>query len=265
MTARTQAAPGRANRLNVTISGVLRVAGGEYPCETRNISRTGALLSGDFPVPLQGPVDLTLKGTVTVPEVRLRARVARLVRPGDGTEPALAVQFDDLEPDVAGALETLFARLIEDMRAPSCGLEDLKPGAPPHEIRSRLASIPLAARIGMAARAPARELDLLRQDTNPAVLDVVAHNPNLTEAEVLALLSSPFLAPRTLEHIAVDPRWASVLSVRTAVVTHARTPPGVATELVSKLPAGVLHRILRTPGLNPTVRERIGTKLTRGR
>jgi hypothetical protein len=159
-------------------------------------------------------------------------------------------------------LEDLLARCME-AQSPA-PLETLLPGAPPHEVRRVLDTIPLPHRIALAAHAGPREREFLRQDQHPQVLESLARNPNLLMAEARVIAANPLLAPSTLDVLAADPRWARDEELRVAVATHPRVPMPLAERIVKDLPQPALRKILHRPSTNPAIREKVVRRLARG-
>lgn len=255
----------RANRFKARIPGTIRVSGRIISIETRSISRSGVLLAGEFPPNVEGRVDLTLKGPASVSELHLTGTVVRRIPPpAEGGPAGLAILLDAPGDGERDDFEVLLMRVIESLQPPETGLAALKPGTAPHEVRKALEAIPLGERIVLAARASPRDIDFLRQDVNPVVLDSLARNPNLTPAEAGLLAGSQHVTTRTLEFLADDPRWTGDPALRALVAAHPRAPLALADRIIATLQPPALHRMLQAPRLSPVARERVQRKLARG-
>ncbi len=233
----------RGNRFQAGIPALLHLPDGDRPCLAHDLSRSGVLLVGSLPSAPPDPVHFTLltpKGDV---RVRLRGKVVRHAPAEGDEEDSVAIEYLELETVEKGGLEVMLARVIE-ATAPGT-LESLRPGAPPHEVKKVLESIPLPQRIALAVRAIPREREFLRQDPQPQVLDSLARNPNLFQAEALALAAVPHLLPTTLEYLLADLRWAQDEELRLLVLAHPHTPAPVADRLLAQLRAPLLKRLLQ--------------------
>lgn len=252
--------PRRGTRFHAGIPSELHDASGSTPCSAHDVSRTGALLVGPIRSP-SGVADLTLKAPTGTLEVRLPARVARELPDTENGERQIAFEFEALTPDQKEGLEALLSRLIEGA-APG-PLESLRPGAPPNEVRKALEQIPIPHRISLATRAGVREREWLRQDIVGAVLEALARNPNLLAADVKVLLSSPHVLPSTLEILANDSRFKGDDEIQLGLAAHPKVPPPVGERLVEGMKGTALRQLLRRPGMNPVLRERVVRKLSR--
>lgn len=220
------------------------------------------LLVGPLPTPTSERVDLTLKAPQGNLEVRLAGRVIRVTADPGGQELHLALEFVDLDPKSRDAIEVLLARLMEGQTPGH--LDALKPNAPPHEVKKVLEAIPLAHRIALAQRSELKHREFLRQDTNPAVLEALVRNPNLILAEARAIATSPFLQSGTIDLLASDPRFKSDEEMRMTLATHPRVSMPTAERLTADFKPPQIKRLITKPGLNPTLRDKLFKKLTRG-
>lgn len=224
-------------------------------CEAENLSRSGVLLVGD----LQGQPEETMELALIPPTgsltLRLSGRVIR-VEPGPGGQGVrMALEFVNLDDSRRGAIEVFVARLLE---APSATpFDHLKPGAPPQEIKKALEAIPLAQRIAMSSRAPLKDREILRLDTNPAVLDALARNPGFGVEEARALAVSAYLLPGTLDALANDLRFKDDEAVRMAVAVHPRVSPPTAEKVTANFRVPQLKKLLAKPGLSQALREKL--------
>jgi hypothetical protein len=230
-------------------------------CTAVNVSRSGALLVGSFPVPSADPLELTLKTPNGQLSLALRARIIRITRDSHAQD-QLALEFIDLDAARRDQLEIFLARLLE---APQPGpLESLRPGSPPQEIKKALEAIPLPQRIALAQRAELRQREYLRQDQHPAVLEAVVRNPNLTLPEARAIAGHLALPGSAVELLAADPRFRNDEELRIALATHPKVPLPIAERLTADLKPPQIRKLLAKPGVNPTLRDKLFKRLTRG-
>jgi hypothetical protein len=234
----------------------------EHACRAHNLSRTGVLLVGALPTPSGQEIEFAIRSPAGDLDQHFIGRVARIEEGGEGGERRLAVEFLALDLDQKEKLEMLLARVMEGM-APA-PLEALRPGSPPHEIRKALESVPLAHRIGLAARAGPREREYLRQDIHPAVLESLTRNPNILLAEVRALLAVIHLMPSTLELIVADQRWSKDEEIRILVATHPHVSFPLAERITAGFQAPALKKMLARPTLNALLRDKIVRRIARG-
>jgi hypothetical protein len=234
--------------------------GQTIPCEAHNVSRSGVLLVGEFPVPTAETVAFQLSAPTGSLMVRLEGRVVRVQPNADGGGIQIALEFVDMDDAKRDALEVLLARILE---APPTGpFDGLKPGSTPHEIRSALEAIPLTQRIALASRTGSREREFLRSDTHPAVLESLARNPGLTLAEARALTASKYLMPGTLDALAIDVRFRADEELRMAIAVHPRTSLGTSERVTAGFKTPQIKKLLEKPGLNQLLREKLFRKTT---
>jgi hypothetical protein len=251
----------KAQRFAASLPAVLHERGRDYPCDALNLSRTGVLLVGALPEPGSPDVELTLQTPTADLELRLFARLAHRGRDDESGETKLGVQFLNLDPSQAEAIDQMVARVVEGM-APAA-LDGLDRGASLAECRAALEKIPLAHRIILARRAQVREREVLRHDADPQVLEALARNPSIVLPEIIALLRMHSLLPSTVEIIANDSRWAHSDEARILVATHPRASFTTADRAVARLSDMLLQRVVHRPGLNPAVREKVMRRLSR--
>jgi hypothetical protein len=247
-------------RFRTGVHAELELGGRTIACEAQNLSRSGVLLVGDLAKPTQGTVDLSLvlpTGSLTV---RLSGRVIRVEPDPDGEGTRMALEFVGMDDARRDAVEALVARLLE---APAASpFDHLKPGAPPQEIKKALEAIPLPQRISMASRASQKDREILRSDTNPAVLEALARNPNLTLAEARALLTSVFLIPGTLDALSNDLRFKDDEALRIAVAAHPRVSLATAEKVTADFNVPQIKKLLAKPALNQILREKLFRRTT---
>jgi len=242
-------------RFRTGVAAELYDGGRTVVCGAENISRSGVLLVGDLSAPSAELVDFALRAPTGTLTVRLSGRVIR-IEPGSGGDATrIAIEFVDMDDSRRGALEVLLARLLE---TPSVGpLDALKPGATPQEIKKALEAIPLPQRIALSSRASLKEREILRLDTNPVVLEALAHCSNLGLAEARALAASQFLMFGTLDALANDPRFRQDEELRMAVAVHPRVSLSTAEKVTADFKEPQIKKLLAKPGLNQILREKL--------
>lgn len=250
----------RATRFAAGVPAVLRWAGREFPCEAENLSRSGALLTGDLPLQAGPDVALSLASGAGDLRVSLGARVQR-ASVEEGGQVQLGVEFGEVGSGERETLESLVSRVVEGLLPAS--LASLPRGAPPQQVRSALEQVPVAHRASLALRGVAREREILLQDTDPQVLDGLARNPNLTPPEARTLLRARQLLPRTLEMLGRESRFAAVEELKILIACHPNTPFSAAERLINSLTPDGKKRALRQPGLNPELRFKLARQSRR--
>ena len=128
-------------------------------------------------------------------------------------------------------------------------LPDLKIKAE-EQVIAKLPQLPLGQKITLARRAPARITGALLAEGHPPVVRAALANPNLTEAQVLRVLSRDKLPPIVAKSIAQDPKWSHVYNVRIALI---RQPSTTLTTILTFLPELTISdlRDLVAPGILP--------------
>jgi len=247
-------------RFRTGVRAEIQDNGRTFACEAQNLSRSGVLLVGDLPAPSADTVDFALNAPTGSLTVRLRGRVIRSQPSADGGGRSIALEFVDMDDSRRDALEVLLARLLE---APAGGpFDGLKPGSSPQEIKAALEAIPLPQRISLSSRTGLKDCEYLRLDTNPAVLEALAHNPNLGVVEARALAGSTFLMPGTLDSLANNPRFKDDEELRMAIAVHPRVSLSTAEKVTAALKVPQIKKLLAKPGLNQILREKLFRRTT---
>jgi hypothetical protein len=242
-------------RFRTGVPAELQDDGQMFACEAQNISRSGVLLVGEIPVPSSQTVDFQISAPSGNLHVSLTGRVIRVQPDPNGGLLQLALEFVEMDDAKRDALEVLLARIME---APPQGpFDGLKPTSTPQEIRQALENIPLAQRIALASRAGLKEREFLRLDMHPAVLESLAHNPQMSIVEARALATSTYLTPGTLDTLANEPRFKTDEDLRMAIAVHPRVTTGTADRVTADFKAPQLKKLLAKPGLNQLLRERL--------
>lgn len=242
------------------IPAIAHLSDGEHPCHAHDLSRKGVRLVGALPRPTEKEeMRVTLRSGAGDLELELLGRVARVGEEADG-EIGIGLSLQPLDDERAAILESLVSRVIEG-RIPA-PLRELAPGTPRNVVIAVLEKIPLPQRIALATRALPSERGFLLMDPQAPVLEALARNPTLTRAEVVKLLRMQNLLPTTVEILADDVRWTKDEEVRILVATHPRASLVVAEKVVASLKEVARLKVLRTPGLNPVLREKMTRQMT---
>jgi len=128
-------------------------------------------------------------------------------------------------------------------------LPDLKIKAE-EQVIAKLPQLPLGQKISLARRAPARTAGVLLAEGQPPVVKATLANPNLTEAQVLRVLSRDKLPPIVVQSIAHHQKWSHIYNVRIALI---RQPSTTLTTILAFLPELAISdlRELVAPGILP--------------
>ena len=128
-------------------------------------------------------------------------------------------------------------------------LPDLKIKAE-EQVINKLPHLPLGQKITLARRAPARIAGTLLAEGQKQVVAAVLANPNLSEAQVLRVLSRDKLPSVVAQSIAQHEKWSHVYNVRIALI---RQPSTTLTAILAFLPELTISdlRELVAPGILP--------------
>lgn len=234
-----------------------------YECLAHDLSRAGVLLTGRFPWPEVADVRVEVSSAAGDLELRILARVAHVIEDVEAGSIKLGVLFESLDDAAAATLDALVARVVEGTDPSQ--LERLADDASPEEIRAVLDELPVPHRIQLARRAHvARERQLLRHDSSPQVIEGLARNPHLSTPEIVAIARMRTILPTTIEAIATDPRWRGNEELLVMLAAHPRVTLPVAERIARGLSLAGKRKLLRRPGLNTGVRDRILASAPRG-
>lgn len=103
----------------------------------------------------------------------------------------------------------------------------------------------------LALRAQGEELSVLLRDADPDLIRGVLKNPNLGEAQLLALLRRRNLPEGVLRAIYRVPRLAGNRRLKVALAGHPATPAPLLAELLAQLHLFELVALLRLRGASP--------------
>jgi hypothetical protein len=133
----------------------------------------------------------------------------------------------------------------------------ISPGVPPdlkikaeEQVITRLPQVPFGQKITLARKAPARITGALLAEGQAPVVKAALANPNLTEAQVLRVLSRDKLPAIVVQSLAQDAKWSHVYNVRVALI---RQPATTLTTILALLPELTISdlRELVAPGILP--------------
>ena len=102
-------------------------------------------------------------------------------------------------------------------------LAELKRNAE-EQLLARLPQLPLGQKITLARRGPARVAGALLADGHAKVIPVALDNPNVTESQILRVLSREKLPVALIPAISQHRKWAVIYTVRLALVRHPLSP-----------------------------------------
>jgi hypothetical protein len=118
------------------------------------------------------------------------------------------------------------------------------------QVIAKLPHLPLGQKITLARRAPGRIAGALLAEGHPPVVKAALGNPNLSEAQVLRVLSRDRLPAIVVQSLAQGAKWSHVYNVRIALI---RQPSTTLTKVLSFLPELTISdlRELVAPGILP--------------
>ena len=118
------------------------------------------------------------------------------------------------------------------------------------QVIAKLPQLPLGQKITLARRAPARITGALLAEGNAPVVKAALGNPNLTEAQVLRVLSRDKLPAVVVQSIAHHEKWSHIYNVRIALI---RQPATTLTTILAYLPELTVSDLnqLVAPGILP--------------
>jgi len=128
-------------------------------------------------------------------------------------------------------------------------LAELKRSAE-EQLLARLPQLPLGQKITLARRGPARVAGALLADGHAKVIPVALDNPNVTEAQVLKVLSREKLPTALIPAISHHRKWSVSYNVRLALVRHPLSPLATILAYLPEITVSDL-RELAAPGIVP--------------
>ena len=128
-------------------------------------------------------------------------------------------------------------------------LAELKRSAE-EQLLARLPQLPLGQKITLARRGPARVAGALLADGHAKVIPVALDNPNVTEAQVLKVLSHEKLPTALIPAISHHRKWSVSYNVRLALVRQPSSPLATILAYLPEITVSDL-RELAAPGIVP--------------
>lgn len=116
------------------------------------------------------------------------------------------------------------------------------------QLIARLPQLPLGQKITLARRGPARTAGALLAEGHAQILPVVLDNANLTEAQILKVLSREKLPDGIIKAISQHRKWSCAYNVRLALVRHPASPLSTVLAYLPELTVSDL-RELAAPGI----------------
>jgi hypothetical protein len=248
-----------ASRFLAGLSATVHYRGLDYDCVVETLSRTGLLLAGDLPWPEDPEVRVALASAAGDLELEFMGRVVHVFRDEESRQTRVGLEFTELSDAQRTVLTSIAARVIEGMNpAP---LQRLGQSASLKEIKVALEEIAIPQRIALAQRAQLTDRRFLLHDTNLQVLEALARNPLISLMEIKKLARMPQILPSTIEIMAEDRRWASDEELQILLAAHPRVNVQVAEAIVDKMNIRALRKVMRAPGLNPLLRQKLLNKV----
>jgi hypothetical protein len=118
------------------------------------------------------------------------------------------------------------------------------------QLLARLPQLPLGHKITLGRRGPGRVAGALLAEGHSQVLQVVLDNANLTEAQVLRVLSREKLPQPIVAAIAHHRKWSCVYTIRMGLVRHPQAPLSTVLAFLPELTVADLNE-LASPGIVP--------------
>jgi hypothetical protein len=116
------------------------------------------------------------------------------------------------------------------------------------QLIARLPQLPLGQKITLARRGPARVAGALLAEGHAQILSVVLDNANLTEAQILKVLSREKLPDGIIKAISQHRKWSCAYNARLALVRHPASPLSTVLAYLPELTVSDL-RELAAPGI----------------
>ena len=146
-------------------------------------------------------------------------------------------------------------RLLRDLYLMDLVQITLLPGIPTElkrnaedQLVSRLPQLPLGQKITLARRGPGRLAGALLADGHAQIVGIVLDNANLTEAQVLKVLSRDKIPPSVVHGVSQHRKWSITYNVRLALVRHPLAPLTTVLAFLPELTVSDL-RELASPGI----------------
>lgn len=111
----------------------------------------------------------------------------------------------------------------------------------------------LGARRSAAAGHDRAQLERLLADPHPLVVDRLAGNPRINEAEILTIVTKRPTRADALRTVAKHPRWFGRQTIREAIVQNPFAPTGLALRMLPLVPAATIERARHAAELHPAI------------
>src|SRR6266404_1686481 len=148
-------------------------------------------------------------------------------------------------------------RLLRDLFLMDLVQVAILPGVPAElkrnaeeQLLARLPQLPLGQKITLARRGPARVTGALLAEGHAQVISIALNNPNVTEAQVLKVLSREKLPTALIPAISQHRKWSVSYNVRLALVRHPSSPLATILAYLPEITVSDL-RELAAPGIVP--------------
>ena len=120
---------------------------------------------------------------------------------------------------------------------------------------SRIAEMTMSQKIRCAMLGSKEERMLLVRDSNKVVASAVVRSPLMQEKEVELISRNRNVANEVLRIIGNTPEWMKSYSVKRNLVENPKTPPGIATRLVTQMHESDLRKLAKSKNVSGPVQE----------
>lgn len=177
-----------------------------------------------------------------------------------------ALAFHPHTPRTAGfrLLRELYLMDLVQFAISPGTLPDMKLKAE-EQVISKLPQLPLGQKITLARRAPARIAGALLGEGSPPVVKAALGNPNLTEAQVLRVLSRDKLPAVVVQSIVRDEKWSHIYNVRIALIRQPSTTLTTILAFLPELTVSDLNELVAPGILPPDLRHYLEAEIARRR
>ncbi len=131
------------------------------------------------------------------------------------------------------------------------------------QLISRLAQVPLGEKIALARQASARVLAALISEGHARVASPALDNPQLTEAQVLKVLTKEKISSAVLTAIGRHQRWSALPNVRLALLRHPHAPLEVVGKLLPQVNLADLQALAKLKTISAGIRRHIEHEIAR--
>lgn len=123
------------------------------------------------------------------------------------------------------------------------------------QLHPSMDKLPLGVRRERARLGNREHLQFLLLDTTPAVVQLLANNPRVTEAHAVQIASLRPTHPWALQALLTAPRWLGAEAVLEAVARNPSTPGWLVLALAPLLPQRIQRALVHMSWLEPNVRD----------